>query len=235
MRVRTLLSPSILLLPLSLLAQQSNNAQRPFASRQSTLGGGLVMNVPVGEFKDVWGRNFVGLGANFTFPGRLLPFDYGFKFDMAYMGKKGALVQAEDATQTLRQGELTVKSRAFSYTASLRLRPFNGRVSPYVEGLVGVSQFTTGSSIEFDGANRPEAFDRKANAWTGNYGWAVGTLVGFGPQFYVEGRVERLWGGRVSYVDAENVVINPDGSVGINTRSSATDRVNIQVGVGMRF
>ena len=235
MRLFTILPFTCLLAPSVAMAQGQNNTQRPFASRQSTLGGGLVINVPVGEFKDVWGRNFVGLGANFTYPGQKLPFDYGFEFGVAYMGKKGARVQAMDETQTLREGELTVKSRSFSYTGAIRLRPLNGRVSPYVEGLAGLSQFTTSSSIEFDGANRPQAFDRKTNAWTGTYGWAVGTLVGFGPQFYVEGRVERLWGGRVSYVDPENVTINPDGSVGINTRSSATDRVNVQVGVGIRF
>ncbi len=217
------------------LAQQTP-AKRPFQGRQSTLSGGLELNVPVGDFNDVWGRNFWGFSANFTYPGRLLPFDYGFDFAYAVMGSRDARVYADQqGTPGTAEGDLNVKCKLYSYMGMVRLRPVNGRVSPYIEGMFGARQFTARSELQMDDPSVPVEWDRKANAWTGAYGWAVGTLVGFGPQFYVEGRVERLWGGKVSYVDPNSIAISNTGEVSYGTLSSATDVVNVQVGVGLRF
>lgn len=217
-------------------AQNSDAPRRPFQGRQSTLGGGLEMNVPIGEFNDVWGRNYWGFGANFTYPGRLLPFDFGFDFGYGRMGTREAVVYLEEeGTTDLLQGDLTVRSKAYSFLGQVRLRPVHGRVSPYIEGLFGARQFTTRSDLVVEDSATPASWDRQSNAWTGAYGWAVGTLVGFGPQFYVEGRVERLWGGRVSYVDPESITISSTGTIDYTTLSSATDVVNVQLGVGVRF
>jgi hypothetical protein len=235
MRSARLLLIFLQLAPALLLAQDST-PQRPFSGRQSTLGGGVEMNIPVGDFNDVWGRNFWGFGANFTMPGRLLPFDYGFDFGYARMGTREGTVFADQvgAADPV-EGNLTVKCKLYSFLGMVRLRPINGRVSPYIEGLFGTRQFTTRSDLVMEGSSEPVSEDRKANAWTGAYGWAAGTLVGFGPQFYVEGRVERLWGGRVSYVDPTSITISDSGDVGYGTLSSATDVVNVQVGIGLRF
>jgi hypothetical protein len=225
----------LMLLVPGLLQAQDQDPKSPFQGRQSTIGGGLVLNVPIGDFNDVWGRNFVGFGANFTTPGRFLPFDYGFNFAYGVMGKHGARVNVEQGSLGIQEGELTVKSRLFSYMGQVRLRPVNGRVSPYIEGMFGLRQFSTRSGLDMDGSTDPVTYERKANAWTGAYGWAVGTFVGFGPQFYVEGRVERLIGGRVSYVDPTSITISDAGEVNYGTLSSATDVVNVIVGVGLRF
>jgi len=222
------------LLPAPSLAQDPVT-KRPFAGRQSTLSAGLELNVPIGEFNQVWGRNFGGASANFTYPARLLPFDYGFDFSYAVMGSKGARVNVDQGSLGVQEGELTVRSKLYSYMGQVRLRPFNGRVSPYVEGMFGARQFTTRSGLDVDGSSGAVAWDRKANAWTGAYGWAVGTMVGFGPRFYVEGRVERLWGGRIGYVDPGSITISESGVVDYGTLSSKTDVVNVQLGIGLRF
>jgi|694.fasta_scaffold02783_29 hypothetical protein len=235
MRPALLLLIAPLLAPALLLAQD-DTPQRPFAGRQSTIGGGLEINIPVGDFNEVWGRNFWGFSANFTAPARRLPIDYGFDFSYARMGTREGKVFADQAgAADPIEGDLTVKCKLYSYMAQVRLRPIHGRVSPYVEGLFGARQFTTRSELVLDGASDPTIEDRKANAWTGAYGWAAGTLVGFGSQFYVEGRVERLWGGRVSYVDPTSITISDTGEMSYGTLSSATDVVNVQVGIGLRF
>jgi hypothetical protein len=219
------------------MAQENDPApRRPFQGRQSTLGGGLEMAVPVGDFNNVWGRNFWGFGANFTYPGRLLPFDFGFDFGYARMGTREAVVYVrEEGSPDLLEGDLTVRSKVYSFLGQVRLRPVHGRVSPYVEGLFGARQFTTRSDLVIEDSASPDSWDRQSDAWTGAYGWAVGTLIGFGPQFYVEGRVERLYSGRVSYADPESITIATDGGVDYATLSSATDVVNVQVGMGIRF
>lgn len=214
---------------------QSTAPTRPSQGRQSSLSGGLEMNIPVGDFNQVWGRNFWGFSANFTYPGRLLPFDYGFDFAYAVMGSRGARVSVPQGSLGVQEGELTVKSRLFSYMGEVRLQPLHGQVSPYLEGMFGVRQFNTRSGLNMDASSDPVTYEKQANAWTGAYGWAVGTFVGFGSQFYVEGRVERLWGGRVSYVDPTSITISNSGEVSYGTLSSATDVVNVHLGVGLRF
>lgn len=227
---------TLLLLDGAIAAQDDRGPRPPFQGRQSTLGGGLEMSIPVGEFNDVWGRNFWGFGANFTYPGRLLPFDFGFDFGYGRMGTREAVVNVrEEGTNALLEGDLTVRSKVYSFLGQVRLRPVHGRVSPYVEGLFGARQFTTRSDLVIEDSAAPDSWERQSNAWTGAYGWAVGTLVGFGPQFYVEGRIERLYSGRVSYADPESITIATDGSVDYTSLSSATDVVNVQVGMGIRF
>jgi len=208
-----------------------------FQMRPYTLGGGVEMNIPVGDFDRVWARNFIGFGADFTYPMRRLPFDAGFGFGYAAMGKKGAAVTVQSSTHGALPGELTVKSKVMSYMGRLRLRPITGRVSPYAEGLLGLRQFTTLSNVDLEDPNAADISERRANAVTVCYGWALGALVGFGPksQFYAEGRVERTWGGRVSYVDTESITIASNGEVDYGTLSSATDMVTVRLGVGVKF
>ena len=60
--------------------------------------------------------------------------------------------------------------------------------------MFGLRQFSTRSGRTW--IDPPiRTYERKANAWTGAYGWAVGTRL-IGPQFYVEGRVEPSIGGQ---------------------------------------
>ncbi|MCC6839096.1 MAG: hypothetical protein IT230_02955 [Flavobacteriales bacterium] len=229
-------------LPATLLAQREQHGgperhNRFFQNRQYTLGGGLELNIPVGDFDRVWARNFIGFGADFTYPMRRLPFDAGFGFSYAVMGKKNASANVQTATQGLQSAELTVKSKLYSYMGRLRLRPFSGRISPYAEGLLGLRQFTTTSNVDLENSALADLSERRANAWTGCYGWALGTLVTFGAksQLYAQGRVEKLWGGRVSYVDSGSISIASNGEVNYGTLSSATDMLTIRLGIGVKF
>ncbi|HMC97826.1 MAG TPA: hypothetical protein VKG92_09240 [Flavobacteriales bacterium] len=233
MRSCRILAHLFLLAPV-LVSAQSDTPKPPFSNRQSTLGVGLELDVPIDEFDHAGAESFAGFSANVTAPGRMLPFDYGFDFAYAVMGGKNARVNIPVDT-VVEEGELTVKSKMYSYMGQVRLRPLNGRVSPYIEGMIGLRQFTTRTGLDLDSSTDPVSWDRKANAWTGAYGWAAGVLVGLGPTFYIEGRVERLWGGRASYVDTDSINISDSGEVSYGTLSSATDVVNIHLGIGLRF
>ncbi|MEO8591607.1 MAG: hypothetical protein ABI432_19655 [Flavobacteriales bacterium] len=233
MRSTRILACLSALIPLIAMGQ-GEPPRSPFSNRQSTLGVGLELDVPLDEFDHAGTERFVGLSANFTTPARLLPFDYGFDFAYGVMGTRSARVNVPfDSLDE--EGELTVKCKMYSYMGQVRLRPFNGRVSPYVEGMIGLRQFTARTGLDLDSSVDPVTWDRKANSWTGAYGWAAGVLVGFGTSFYVEGRVERLWGGRASYVDPNSITISETGAVTYGTLSSATDVVNIHLGIGLRF
>ena len=52
---------------------------------------------------------------------------------------------------------------------------------------------------------------------------------------YARGRVERLNGGKVTYVDPRSISISAAGDVDYETISSPTRLVNVHLGIGFRF
>ncbi len=205
--------------------------------RTALVAGGLEIGIPVGEFDATWGHQLVGLSANMTMPMRRLPLSYGFDFAWARMGSESKVVAIDEENIESTTGDLSVKSNVYGYHALLRLQPFTGKVSPYVEGMAGARQFTTSTEIEVDGMDAPLMEQRNENEFIGSTGWAAGLQVMPGKQrnFFLEARVESLAGGQVSYVDARSIVVSPEGEVNYGTLTSGTRVMNITFGIGLRF
>lgn len=223
-------------------AQQRGNGRndRPnnaglLQNRMSTLSGGLEIGIPVAAFGDSWGREIVGLSANVAMPMRLLPFDLGFDVAWGRMGGESKVVAVNEAVLAVNTGDLEVNSNVYGYHALARFKPFNGKVSPYVEGLVGLRHFTTRSILRVDGLDEPFSKERNASSFAGSAGWAVGLQFAPTRAFYVEGRVERLNSGKVAYVDPDSIVIDANGVVSYETRSTSNNVVNVHLGIGLRF
>lgn len=219
------------LMTLSFLAQ----AQQENRQRMATLAGGLEIGVPIGEFDESWGRQLVGLSGNFTVPMRRLPFSYGFDFGWAHMGGNSREVTVSDPAITATTGDLSVRSNVYGYHGLLRLQPFHGQVSPYIEGLTGARHFVTSTRINVDGIDEPLMEQRNESSLIGSAGLAAGVYYAPSRNFIIEGRVERLTGGMVRYVDPRSIEISPDGEVAYSTLSSGTRIVNITFGIGFRF
>ncbi len=60
-------------------------------------------------------------------------------------------------------------------------------------------------------------------------------MVNLGTVGYIEGRVERFYSGRASYVDPGSIAIDDQGVLDANTLESGTGTLNLLVGVGFRF
>lgn len=218
---------------LSLVAVQAQQRER-----QATLGGGLEVGIPVGEFDATWGRQLAGLSGNFAVPMRRLPFSYGFDFAWARMGSQRQEVSIDEEHVASTTGEMSVRSDVFGYHGLLRLQPFTGKVSPYAEVLGGMRQFTTRTAIEVEGMDQPLFEQRNEDKFIASTGWAAGLQVIPGKQrnFFVEGRVESLTGGQVTYVDPRSIAIDPNtNEVSYQTLTSGTRVVNITFGIGLRF
>jgi opacity protein-like surface antigen len=204
--------------------------------RQTTLGGGLEIGIPVGAFSDSWGREIVGLSANIGVPMRLLPIDWGFDFAWGRMGGERDNVNLINPSTPNQTGSLAVNCNVYSYHGLLRFKPFNGQVSPYGEVLAGFRHFTTRTELRASGQSEPLEKDRRASDIAGSTGWAVGVQVAPGNgMFYLEGRFERINSGKVSYVDPSSIVIASSGDVVFNTLSSPTRTANVHLGIGFRF
>ncbi|MEO8733435.1 MAG: hypothetical protein ABI373_03795 [Flavobacteriales bacterium] len=202
---------------------------------KGNIGGTIGMSVPKGEFANSWGRNMFTYGGQLAFPHGLLPLQFGFAFDYGVMGQHTSTVPVSSPELTATEGQLAVKAKVLSYHPLLRFSPLKGKFQPYVDGMVGLRQFTALSTVTVNGLDQPISRERDANAFAFSTGWAAGLMVRFAGIAYIEGRVERFSSGKVSYVDPSSITISNAGAVGYNTLNSRTDAVNILVGVGLRF
>jgi hypothetical protein len=224
---------TLLLIAFGVLAAQAQ--QNALPPRQATLGAGLEIGIPRGSFDDSWGREIVGVSGNFALPMRRLPFDWGFDFAFGGMGSDRKVVAVNNQYLTATTGDLRVTSSIFGYHGLIRLKPFNGKVSPYIEGLAGIRHFVTSSTVRVEGLSEAVSKERNESSLSWSAGWAVGVQVAPTRLFYVEGRVERLNGTRVTYVDPRSIVIDQSGQVNYTTLNSGTSVVNVHLGVGLRF
>ncbi len=200
-----------------------------------TLSMGGHMGHPLGEFDEAWGKEFVGLSANFSTPFKRLPFESGFQFDWSHMGGEHATVPVDEEYLDATEGDLQVNSNIYGFHALMRFKTFTGRVAPYVDGLAGWRTFTTRAKLKVDGVEGPLTNERTASDAAFSYGWAAGVMVTLGETLYVEGRYEKLQGEEVTYVDPASIVIDSEGTVGFDTHTSNTDIYQIKLGIGFRF
>ncbi|MBK7102153.1 MAG: hypothetical protein IPH63_10265 [Flavobacteriales bacterium] len=217
----------------TLIGKGQTNTNFAWQERSSTLSGGLEIGIPLGEYDFTWGANTFGLSANVALPMRVLPLDIGYDFGWSRMGSEyGEPLNASGLLSANTGREVRVKSNVYNHHLLLRLNPLRGRIRPYGDLMMGARHFSTRSIAS---AANGESEEERDGAFAGSAGWAVGTMVSLSRQIYVEARVERLFSGKVSYVDPRTITIANDGSVTYEKLTSRTDVVNVQLGVGLRF
>lgn len=199
------------------------------------LGATVGMGLPVGEFADTWGQEMFTFGARMVFPARRLPFQFGFAFAHGSMGSEQTTVPVDLPDLAATEGRLKVKAKVLNYHPMLRFSPSKGKVRPYVEGLLGLRQFTTQSKMTVEGLDQPLINVRHENDFVISTGWAAGLMVGLGGSVYLEARAERLYSGTTKYVDPMSITAGPGGEVLFNTVESPTGTLHALLGLGLRF
>lgn len=203
---------------------------------QGTLGGGIGMSIPTGDFDRFWGTNMFQVGAHLGFPLRRVPvLQGGFAFGFSVMGRNETTVPITTDYLGITEGTLTTRCKVFSYHPLLRLNPLQGRIRPYVDGMVGFRQFSTTSKVTADGVEENISKERDETDVAFSMGWAAGVMVTLGDIAYAELRVERFDSGEATYVDPTSVTVSDAGLVSFNTLTSNTDVTNVLVGIGLRF
>lgn len=229
--IRTTITALALALLLPAAAQVNDNGY--WQQRSSTISGGLEFGVPLGEFDHTWGSTMVGLSANIAMPMRTLPLEFGYDFSWSRMGSDYSLIRPSGGLLTaLPSRSVSVKSNVYGHHALVRLNPLRGNVRPYGEVMLGARNFVTRSTVTTDEGMTD---DERDGQWVRSYGWAVGLMYSFSRQVFVEGRVERLFNGKVDYVDPRTIAIGNDGRVTYEKLNSRTESMQIQVGIGLRF
>lgn len=223
------------ILPFTLLALTTIPLHAQERSRPMTLSLFGHLGDPLGEFDQAWGKEFVGLGANFSVPMKRMPFETGFQFDWSHMGGESAVVPIDEEFIDATEADMQVNSNIYGFHALARLKPFSSKVAPYVDGLGGWRTFSTRTKLKVDGLEDPLMNERNEVDAAWSWGWAAGVMVGLGGTMMIEGRFERLQGGEVTYVDPSSVSIDADGNLSYGTLTSNSDAWMIKLGFGFRF
>lgn len=212
---------------------QVNNNDGFWEQRSTTLSGGLEIGVPLGEFAHTWGNTVYGISANIAMPMRNLPLEFGYDFAWGRMGGEYSTPRPVGGLfSAVPQRSVDVKSNVYGHHGLVRLNPLRGDIRPYGEVMLGARNFVTRSTVSTDGGVTE---DERDGSWVPSYGWAVGMMYVISRQLYVEGRVERLFNGKVDYVDPSTIAIGSDGRVTYEKLNSRTESLQIQVGIGLRF
>lgn len=217
----------------SITAQNNDNTQR--TTRSMTLSGGLFIGEPLGQFDAAFGREIIGLGANFATPILKLPIEWGAQFNWGTLGGEDAIVAVDEEFLGTTEGTMKVKSNMYAVHGLARFKPLQGQVRPYFDLMAGWRTFSTRTKLRVEDIDGTLTNEKNETDWTTSLGWAVGLMYGFNHRIYAEGRFEKLNGGRVTYVDDTSIAITPEGLVTYETKTSQTDMFNIVLAVGFNF
>lgn len=123
----------------------------------------------------------------------------------------------------------------------LRLQSRVGAVSPYLEGLAGISYIFTDTTVSDDDAGDDVAYDINFDDWTVAAGAGAGIVVrlrgrpgGGGGGTFLDVKVRYMAGGRASYLSQGGLVVDGD-RVSYDVDRSATNFFTVQAGLTWFF
>lgn len=220
------------------------SAQRIRNNRGPSLAFGVQAAQPNGQFKQQYDGYPIGIAANFSAPLGRSPLEIGFGYAWNNMGSQTEEVsvligQDQDGDNIYENGDLQIRSNTNRFQMMARLRPFNGMIQPYFDGVAGLETYRTKTTIEvvsdFVGYSEGQNADTQLFDMTYSFGWAAGLRIRLAPNIFLDGRFESLIGGPAKYVDQNSIQIADGTEIEFDTRSSRTDKFTYQLGLAASF
>lgn len=225
---------TLLLIFATVLATQSAVAQR---RAKASITGGVQTAIPLGQFKNKYNENPVGLGASLTAPlfrNSPLHVGAGFGWNRLNRDEQDVFVTTDGALST---ADIEITTNRYTYDVHARLSPLNGRFQPFGEVLAGWSTYKTKSEMNTNLANG-ELIETKGkihNSTGWNYGWGAGFHFRIAPHIYLEGKVQRTYSTKSSFVNHEELDIDPVGDVSYELTEGKPEFLTIQAGLTIKF
>lgn len=210
--------------------------------RNPSLGFGVQIVEPKGQFSEAFDGYPVGLAGTFVAPMGRSPFEVGVAVAWNSMGSQKEDVDVYVYTDDLgndiyEQGDMRIRSNNNRYLLVGRFRPFAGGFQPYVEGLTGFETYITKTNVSIDDETFSDVADTDREHWDMalTLGWAAGLRIKLGQSFLLEARFENLQSGTTTFVDKETIQVADDNSITFETKESRTDKWTYQLGIAFEF
>ncbi|MFC1552185.1 hypothetical protein ACFL6P_06410 [Candidatus Latescibacterota bacterium] len=229
----TLLITALILLPQDIFSNDIFNA-------------GLSFDIvtPQNDFKDNLDRNgYGGSGYALVQPNPLVPVKFGLELGFANYGNES---RREPFSHTIPDVTVNVKRNNNMFLGHLLLRGQKefGNVSPYIDGLFGLTYLWTTTTIEGDENIEPIASSQNIDDIVLSYGFGGGVMLkvwsGTIPEMdtgsvYIDLKVRYLSGGEAEYLKEGAIAMGDNGKVTYDITESRTDMMLYQIGVSVGF
>jgi hypothetical protein len=193
---------------------------------------------PQSDFKKNIDANGYGVGGQFLYGIKKSPFLIGADLGFVTYGSESF---TEQLSPTIPEVRVRIKTtnNIFGSHFVLRAQQREGKVRPYVEGLVGLQYLFTRTAVSNDFNDEEFAADTNFSDSTFSVGAGAGVqfLLTKGvnkPDVLLDTKVRYLRGGRAEYL-RKGSIFRGDGEVFFEPLSSPIHLVNFQIGVTFRF
>lgn len=210
-------------------------AHSPDGLRGFALGGLF----PSGAFDSHVGRDGAVGALYLALRSGLSPIFAGFELSGSYYGHVHRHAHMDNIPEV--QLDVHTYNNIIQGLFFLRLQPSVGDVSPYVEGLAGISYIFTDTTVSDGDAQDDFAYDINFDDWTVAAGAGAGVVVrlrgrpgGGGGGTFLDFKVRYMAGGRASYLSQGGLVVDGD-RVSYNVDRSATNFFTVQAGLTWFF
>jgi len=207
----------------------------PVGLKGFTLGGLF----PSGAFDSHVGRDGGVAAIHLALRSGLSPLFVGFELSASYYGHVHRHAYMDNIPEV--QLDVDTYNNIVQGLFFLRLQPRVGDISPYLEGLAGVSYIFTDTTVSDDDDEDDVAYDINFDDWTVTAGAGAGVVVrlrgrpgGGGGGMFLDFKVRYMAGGRASYLRQGGVVVEGD-RVTYTVDRSATNFFTVQAGLTWFF
>jgi hypothetical protein len=236
-------APATLAALLALLTLGAGRADAQYgggvgASRpaRASLGGGLFVAQPVGEFKNYVNNGF-GAGGHLLF--RVDPQGFlALRADVGYLiyGHETKHVSLPNAGRV--RFEVTTSNNILTYSIGPQLMVQRGPIRPYVHAMAGGAYFFTESSIGDDDNTSDFASTRNFGDNVPSYGYGGGLFIPLAVRYGYVGidiGARFIRNGLTRYLREGGIRDDPDGGYTVFPIESETDIVVYHIGVSAQL
>lgn len=234
MKISPLLIAAAILLSASLQAQTAQTRNQRGAGY---FGAGLLLDVPVQQYKEFNDEIGAGIGISFLYqPSIDIPLLAGI--DIGFIGN-GNKTQYETIYADVTVGGTVIDELEFPFRIETNNSIFTGHFmlralapikyfKPYIDGIVGFNNFSTNTSIYDESEEHYFSEDdnplitqkNQISDWTLSYGGAFGLMVQLGSSFFIDVRCAYAIGGEADYYTEDDI---ENWDVEFTTTPSTTD------------
>jgi hypothetical protein len=202
------------------------------------LGIDFTTAFPKSDLKKNIDNNGYGVGAQFLYGIKKSPFLVGADLGFVNYGSEKFTVPLSPTVPEVRVRVNTTNNILLSHFL-LRAQKREGRIRPYLDGLVGLQYFYTRTSVTNDFNDEEIAGRNNFSDSTFSVGVGAGTQIllantGGKRDILLDTKVRYFRGSNVEYLK-KGSLIRENGQVFFDTLSSPTNLVNFQIGVTFRF
>lgn len=241
--VKKLLSFFFVLISIRSFAQEKVNPD--IITRHSSLSFGVQFVEPTGEYASRYNGRPIGLSSSFSHPIKQLPLDWGIQFSWNQLGALDQNISVYGGTNVAgdsiyNNGTYRIRHNNYRYQGLIRIRPFNGIVQPYAEGLAGVETFSTKTDLSVQNSGGFSSVEDAKVQQSSNsflFGYALGIRIRTkqAKRVWFDIRYENIQGGKAKYVIPETVRVQNNTELIYSTGTTKTNRHIIQLGLTIGF